>query len=166
VLEIVEVAESNCRERFWIETFLKMGFCLENRNNGGSSPNLIGHSVSQEARIKIGNAHRGKIISDEQRRKMSASLAGKSQSPTHVANNKLSLRKSYDEKDWNSQFRGVKQAPEFVEKRIAPQRGKSKPEVSLKLKGHSVSQETRNKIQATLLRRGELRAAKRVGQGA
>lgn len=61
----------------YIEFFLEQGFDLVNGTPGGESPvSWLGKSHSPESRVKIGAAHRGKIVSPETCAKLSAARAG------------------------------------------------------------------------------------------
>lgn len=84
LIEVVEVAgeEVDEAERFWIAQFRAWGFDLTNATDGGEgTTGLKRKPRTAEHRANLGAAHRGKIISVEQRKKLSLALKGRPKKP-------------------------------------------------------------------------------------
>lgn len=121
---VVEVVPVNGnwreRERHWIK-LLRYTFPAVNISDGGEG--TPGWSPSKDARRRIGNAQRGKFVSEETRTKLR--LARAKQVITEETRAKLRAR-----------FKGVK-----------------RPEISAATKGRKIPEEVREKIRASLMGR-------------
>jgi hypothetical protein len=104
-----------------------------------------GKHLSTEHRLKIGKAHKGRIISGDQRRKQSASMKGRKLTQEH--------RKAISE--------GLKGNKNMVGKHPTTE---ARQKMSLAQKGHVVTEETRRKIGEAAKRR-EARNRARVDPG-
>ena len=119
-------------ERFWIEAYGRRDNgtgCLVNMTDGGEG--ACGLVPSEETRLKMSLARKGKPFSDETRLKMSLARKGKSLSEEH--REKLSQAK-----------KGKRREPHSDETRLKiSQANKGKPQAK---KGKSLSDETRLKM--------------------
>lgn len=100
VLEWTTPATWREREGFWIAYFRRLGFPLENKNNGGSgelpgakrppevcanvSKALTGRKLSASHRASISRGQLGRVLPFEHRKALSVALTGKKKSPEHV----------------------------------------------------------------------------------
>lgn len=78
VLTVVEVCEeplANVAEVRWVKQYLERGWDLTNLTEGGSGTRGWAHSP--EAKSKIGQAHKSKVVSPETRALLSANRVGK-----------------------------------------------------------------------------------------
>jgi hypothetical protein len=67
--------EAFAHERFLIASFRTFGARLANKTDGGDG--LSGYKHSQEMRLRLSAMHKGKVMSEESRRRMSESRKGK-----------------------------------------------------------------------------------------
>lgn len=124
---------------------------------------LIGNVISEEARKKRSNALKGRVINDEHRTKISNALTGKPKSELHNLHNSLSkigiLHTSEHNdkigrasKEWHDRVgfsdESINKMKIHATERFANENERYK--MSLRLKGHVVSEETRRKISETL----------------
>lgn len=83
LIELVEefdtLAAANEAERFWIVQFRALGFSLTNHTEGGDG--CVGMKMTPEQCAKIGDFHRGKVMSAESRAKMSLAKRDKKRRP-------------------------------------------------------------------------------------
>lgn len=63
----------NTKEVYWISECKRLGHKLENATVGGSA---IGHILSEDTKRKISEKHKGKVVPDKVRQKISASMIG------------------------------------------------------------------------------------------
>lgn len=85
-IDIVPTKEWKFWEKYYISLFKSWGFNLTNKNNGGGG--CITHNVSESARKRIGNAHRGKSksFSESHLKNLKQSLKGKKAPPSQGPN--------------------------------------------------------------------------------
>jgi len=80
---IEEVSDSwQGRERFWIAHYRESESLVNESDGGDGSP---GHAVSESARATLSAKLRGRVVPEDQKRRMSEVLRGKKKSPEHVA---------------------------------------------------------------------------------
>jgi bisphosphoglycerate-dependent phosphoglycerate mutase len=105
-MEIVPVESSwILRERFWIYSLRTLYADVANISDGGTG--VLGHIVSAETRIKIGNAGKGRIASTEARAKMSIAATQRKRKPLS-AEQKLRI---------SERQKGKKRGPQSAEHR-------------------------------------------------
>lgn len=99
---VEEVGDSwQGRERFWISHYRKSEALVNGSDGGDGSP---GHIVTKATREFLATQLRGRVVPEDQRRRMSEGLRGKKKSPEHRA--KLTgLRRSEDTKRRMSEAR-------------------------------------------------------------
>lgn len=81
IMQIVEECDESTwaeRETYWIRHYRDLGCGLVNATEGGEGISGLKHS--EEAKRKMGDIHRGKIISEDHRRKISEANRGKTRS--------------------------------------------------------------------------------------
>ena len=66
IIETCDYSVRNEREKYWIDYYKSQGYDLCNLSNGGAgagigNKNCLGRIISNETRIKISNANKGKI---------------------------------------------------------------------------------------------------------
>lgn len=127
VITEIEKIESACdwaeRESYWIKKYTDEGARLTNATAGGEGWHGLKHK--EESKIKIGIAHKGKVISADQKLKQSLAMAGRKLTQAHK--NKLA--------DANK-GRGVSQATKI--KISKTQSGKPRPETSGEKNGRAL----------------------------
>jgi len=124
-------------ERFWIQYFRSAGAKLTNLTNGGKAP-LLGRSLTEEHRKKIGEANRGKkrsaeFCADVTRRNKTRKLSEKEKNRLRTV---FLGRKHTEEskRKMSDALGGRKRSPEFCKRNGDIHRGKK------------ASQETREKL--------------------
>jgi group I intron endonuclease len=78
IIELIEEVEENdweFWEKYWIAQFKQWGFILNNLTDGGIGH--IGFKKSKEAKIKISNSSKGKLISKEHKEAISKANKGR-----------------------------------------------------------------------------------------
>jgi group I intron endonuclease len=81
ILQVCRVASADALERKWVRKFRSSD--LTNLTDGGSGN--AGYRHTEETKKKIGDAHRGKLVSSATREKISESQKGKKLSAEHSA---------------------------------------------------------------------------------
>lgn len=178
---IEEVTDETClneREVFWIAFYRFVGVNLTNETAGGDgwSPtpdsveklrrSLTGRKFSAETCARISAVQKGKVVSEDARRKMSAAhkgnkyAAGAVRSPETRAKLAEAQRGRKPSQATLAKLRGNKHAQGLT--RSAETRAK----ISASRKGHKISEETRAKMRVAARRREEHRRLKRVTAGA
>jgi GIY-YIG catalytic domain/NUMOD3 motif len=143
IIEEVPESEWQDAERFWIQYFRFIGCDLLNLTSGGDGcPDLAPESRARMAK-KVGDAHRGRPLSEEHRRKIGEAQKGKVISPeTRAAVSKANRGRVYTDEQRQSRSErqtGRKMPPRSEEWR----RKKSEAE-----RGKVLSPETRAKLSA------------------
>ncbi len=75
IIEKVSLEQGDEREQFWIKHYKEMGAVLVNSTNGGRG--IAGFRHTEEAKIRIREASKIKIFSDEYKNKLSITKVGK-----------------------------------------------------------------------------------------
>jgi len=84
---MIEICDSSSwveREKYWIARYRSRGANLTNHSIGGEN-GFAGHFHREDTKVKIGNAHKGKVISDEQKQKQSVAMYGRRLTDSHKA---------------------------------------------------------------------------------
>lgn len=145
IIDIVNIKEWSFWEMHYISLYKSWGFRLTNTCDGGNGS----ESISAETRIKIGKAHKGRIISPETREKMRKAHTGKKLSKEHIAKmvkHRTGKKASEETKNKMKEWR-----------KLNPFSQEFKDKVSIRHTGKVVSQETRARLSASL-------KGKRLGQ--
>lgn len=153
VLQVVSFEFHPKAEKAWIALFRRLGFPLDNQNNGGAGPGICSEETKDKIRQKnkgkpkppgfgdmIRKAQKGvpnKPFKEETIRKISESLSGRERSPEHCAN----LSKAKKGKPVNN-------PPERIEQLHAWQKDPVRSKEIYQKRGKSIKASRQRKVEA------------------